>query len=140
LWVATMDDRLCAFCAGRAGRAFKIEDIVIPAHPQCRCTMVPIKQEWIDEGLVDEEWFIEHRKEAESMLGEGVAPRTDLSPGEKYVGRAEAPQPVWVPGSRSLDVPPATGGGESGPATTPPVSSAGEGPDDGGSAPTMSGD
>lgn len=137
VWVATLDDRVCGFCAARAGLGFALKDVIIPAHPQCRCTVVPVRREWIEEGLVDTEWMEEHRREAqEAVTHEHLRP--DLSPGEKYVGRTEAPQPVWVPGSRPLDVPPATGGGESGPALAPPVSSAGS--DSGGSAPTMSGD
>lgn len=42
-WVATMDDKTSAICRKRNGKTFDIEDLPdIPAHPNCRCTLVPV--------------------------------------------------------------------------------------------------
>jgi len=41
-WVAATDERACRWCLSRHGRIFPADQVVIPAHPQCRCTPVPV--------------------------------------------------------------------------------------------------
>lgn len=38
------DSRVCAICAGLEGQVFSVEEArgVIPLHPQCRCTWIPV--------------------------------------------------------------------------------------------------
>jgi SPP1 gp7 family putative phage head morphogenesis protein len=33
--VVTMDERLCGYCANRAGRVYRLDDIQLPFHPNC---------------------------------------------------------------------------------------------------------
>ena len=42
--VAAMDERTCAVCEGLNGTVFTIKEArgVIPVHPNCRCTWVPV--------------------------------------------------------------------------------------------------
>ncbi|MHC5248813.1 minor capsid protein [Enterococcus sp. LJL90] len=49
-WVAKMDDRTSDICEHRNGKEYDIDNLPdIPAHPNCRCTLVPvISQEAID--------------------------------------------------------------------------------------------
>lgn len=50
-WVATMDNKTSEICRSRNGKEYDIDNLPdIPAHPNCRCTYVPvITQEMIDE-------------------------------------------------------------------------------------------
>jgi SPP1 gp7 family putative phage head morphogenesis protein len=41
-WVAATDERACRYCLSRHGQIFPADQVVIPAHPQCRCTPVPV--------------------------------------------------------------------------------------------------
>ncbi|MCO8291274.1 minor capsid protein [Tetragenococcus halophilus] len=42
-WVASEDGKGCDICHLRNGKQYKIDDVpVLPAHPNCRCTMIPI--------------------------------------------------------------------------------------------------
>jgi SPP1 gp7 family putative phage head morphogenesis protein len=42
-WVATMDDKTSDICRKRNGKEYSIDNLPdIPAHPNCRCTLVPV--------------------------------------------------------------------------------------------------
>lgn len=42
-WTATMDNRVCPYCAEMQGRTYTIAEArgMIPAHPNCRCAFLP---------------------------------------------------------------------------------------------------
>ena len=44
-YVATMDDRVCPFCAPRAGCLYWIGSVKTPIHPNCRCDLTPVTLE-----------------------------------------------------------------------------------------------
>lgn len=94
-WLATMDDRVCGYCAARSGRTYKVRDIIIPAHPGCRCTMTPLRPEWIEAGLVDTEWNDQHH--AETLERSEDKARTGPSPFERALGWDSPPEPVSFP-------------------------------------------
>jgi SPP1 gp7 family putative phage head morphogenesis protein len=48
-WVAATDERACRWCLSRHGRIFPADQVVIPAHPQCRCTPVPLPADEVQE-------------------------------------------------------------------------------------------
>ena len=48
-WVAATDERTCRWCLSRHGRIFPSDQVVIPAHPQCRCTPVPLSADDVQE-------------------------------------------------------------------------------------------
>lgn len=93
--LATMDERLCGYCANRAGRVYELGDIQLPLHDHDRCTTVPWKREWQEAGLTDDEWFEAHRAESLARAQEGQ--RTGASPSERRRGLDKAPEPVWTP-------------------------------------------
>lgn len=64
-WVATPDERTCDVCASRSGNVYRLRDVVLPAHPRCRCVTVPARREVLDAGAREE--LREHR---ESVLRE----------------------------------------------------------------------
>lgn len=42
-WIATMDDKTSDICRKRNGKEYAIDNLPdIPAHPNCRCTLVPV--------------------------------------------------------------------------------------------------
>lgn len=42
-WIATMDDKTSKICRKRNGKEYDVDSLPdIPAHPNCRCTMVPV--------------------------------------------------------------------------------------------------
>jgi SPP1 gp7 family putative phage head morphogenesis protein len=48
-WVSSTDERACRWCLSRHGRIFPADQVVIPAHPQCRCTPVPLSANEVQE-------------------------------------------------------------------------------------------
>ena len=64
-WVATEDERTCPHCSSRSGLIFQVDEVVMPAHPLCRCAMVPVPDELVkgkDAELLNEEAWGEHRE------------------------------------------------------------------------------
>lgn len=94
-WYATLDERTCEFCSARHGLVFNIKDISLPAHPNCRCSAVPFRDEFLEAGLIDIEMFEEQRAEIAENF-DGDMPRMRLTPFEKANGMS-MPQPVWRP-------------------------------------------
>jgi SPP1 gp7 family putative phage head morphogenesis protein len=92
---STADERLCGYCANRSGRVYKLGDIEVPFHPNCRCYLAPWRQEWQDAGLTDDEWAAEHRKKSLDRANEPQ--KTGPAPSERWRGVTEAPTPVWSP-------------------------------------------
>jgi SPP1 gp7 family putative phage head morphogenesis protein len=76
--IATQDRRVCPRCASRAGQIMELNQIINPLHPHCRCRITPIRQEWIDKGLVDTKWYKQHHEDcvakAEGRVGGSKAP------------------------------------------------------------------
>ena len=98
-WMATGSDRLCPICADRNMRVYKLEDIVIPAHPRCRCTVVPYSPNWD----ADTEFTERYREQTIADLrATGVEPSSAASPFEKAAGMTTAPQPVNLGGGAQL--------------------------------------
>jgi SPP1 gp7 family putative phage head morphogenesis protein len=93
--MATMDDRLCGYCANRAGRVYKITDVEVPYHPNCRCYLAPWRKEWQDAGLTDDVWAAEHRRKSLERASEPQ--KTGPAPSERWRGVERAPTPVWSP-------------------------------------------
>lgn len=47
LWSATLEDNTCDVCAGYDGQYFALDNHpALPAHPGCRCAIVPVVQGW----------------------------------------------------------------------------------------------
>lgn len=47
LWSATLEDNTCDICAGYDGQYFALDNHpALPAHPGCRCAIVPVVQGW----------------------------------------------------------------------------------------------
>ena len=64
-WVATEDERTCPHCSSRSGLIFQVDEVVMPAHPLCRCAMVPVPDELVknrDDELLNEDAWGEHRE------------------------------------------------------------------------------
>jgi SPP1 gp7 family putative phage head morphogenesis protein len=48
-WIATESERTCKYCAARHGNVYQLEQVVVPAHPRCRCVTVPVSAELVEE-------------------------------------------------------------------------------------------
>jgi SPP1 gp7 family putative phage head morphogenesis protein len=48
-WIATKDERTCPVCASRHGRIYRLDEIVAPGHPRCRCSLSPVATEAVEE-------------------------------------------------------------------------------------------
>lgn len=94
-WFATADAVVCGYCASRSGYSYRLDDIVIPAHPSCRCYAAPYKPEWAELGLTDDDWSREHH--AETLARTDDKERRGPSPFEKARGMTTAPTPVSSP-------------------------------------------
>lgn len=90
-WIATPSDRLCPTCAERNTKIYPIDDVLIPAHPRCRCMILPVSEAW---GL-DSEFTEQYRSDTLAELSaQGIEPDTGLSPFEKAAGFSRAPTAV----------------------------------------------
>jgi SPP1 gp7 family putative phage head morphogenesis protein len=81
-WVAATDERACRWCLSRHGQIFPADQVVIPAHPQCRCTPVPVpanevleEDPVIRDTLLDGEFWREAQSEGVRALAkaEGIS-------------------------------------------------------------------
>lgn len=51
-WVATLDTRTCPICGALDGQMFAVGEGPMPAaHPNCRCTRVPVLKSWKELGI-----------------------------------------------------------------------------------------
>src|SRR5690606_29696978 len=94
-WFATQDERVCEYCGARHGNAYRLGEVTVPAHPNCRCYLAPFRREFVEAGLVDVEWWRESQAEIERIVPDL---NRGASPFEKANGR-DAPRPVWTPRS-----------------------------------------
>lgn len=93
--LATMDDRVCGYCAFRSGRIYPVDEIELPFHPNCRCTTVPVRPEWVAAGVDDPDWYDEHHAATVELAREqGHKIHTGPAPSEKWRGRDTAPQAI----------------------------------------------
>lgn len=92
--IATQDTRVCPYCAARAGNIYPLDGYDPILHPNCRCTQIPVREEWIEAGLFDLEWAEEHSKDAIAKAG---STNNGQSPFEKKNG-IPAPIPWWKAG------------------------------------------
>lgn len=101
VWIATPDERTCEFCASRSGEAYALDDLILPAHPRCRCTSTPIKREWLEAGYVDVAALRAHqadvRAEYELAHGKDARYTNRPSPFEGAAGLEQRPAAVWTP-------------------------------------------
>lgn len=57
MWVATLDHRTCPICGKRDGQSYEFGKApALPAHYNCRCTVIPILRSWRDMGIDMEEF------------------------------------------------------------------------------------
>ncbi len=98
VWIATPDEFVCEHCGGRSGRTYRLEDVIIPAHPRCRCTSLAVKKEWLDDGLITRDELSEHRSTVLRAYREEHGPDSRFATGpsafERANGRDTAPSPV----------------------------------------------
>lgn len=93
--LATMDDRVCGYCAFRSGRIYPVDEIELPFHPNCRCTSVPVRPEWVEAGIDDPDWYDEHHAATVALAREqGHKIHAGPAPSEKWRGRDTAPQAI----------------------------------------------
>lgn len=88
---AIADERLCAYCAARNYNVYELGTIRLPIHPNCRCSLAPWRDEYVEDGLADPEFYQEDYQRA--IANSGVTPNPGVSPSEKWRGQAEPPTP-----------------------------------------------
>jgi SPP1 gp7 family putative phage head morphogenesis protein len=113
-WVAATDERACRWCLSRHGRIFPADQVVIPAHPQCRCTPVPIPADEVLEPdpvirdtLLDSEfWREEHAAGVKALAkAEGISEERAQSLLQRALNQPTASERYLFP-DRKTSVPP----------------------------------
>ena len=90
-WIATPSDRMCPTCGARNMRIFRMDDLLIPAHPRCRCTMLPVSTDWD----LDREFTDQYRNDLlKDLEDKGIDPNYGPSPFERAAGLSKAPEAV----------------------------------------------
>lgn len=101
MWQATESDRTCEWCASRDGQVYKLSDIIIPAHPRCRCLTVAVRREWLSDGTINTDAVAEHQRETRRIFevehGKDARYATSPSAFERAAGRKSKPKAVWTP-------------------------------------------
>ena len=87
----------CHYCGARSGNVYKLSDVIIPAHPRCRCTTAPFKREWVEAGVLDMGDLRQHRADVLAEYRAAVGDEdarfsTGATPFERSAGR-ERPRP-----------------------------------------------
>lgn len=98
-WVATADDdRVCSVCGPRHGLVFRREDVPRVPHARCRCTRIPWRKEWYQQGLTNDQLWIEQRAAIRRELeARGESWRLRSGPFEKRDGLERPPRPIARP-------------------------------------------
>jgi len=93
MYYATADDRSCPYCAPRAGKIYKRQEIKVPLHPRCRCFLSPWDP---DIAQMDPDYTAKrakHSKEVAQAIGKnGTTEAVNLS--RAAVFEQVAPTPV----------------------------------------------
>jgi SPP1 gp7 family putative phage head morphogenesis protein len=89
-WTTTDDMRVCDLCAGMQGRTFTLEEAetMLPAHPNCRCIMLPKVLE--PEMIPDKDLHEDVVRSINDNYGENYP--LDLSPREINAGYCD----IWA--------------------------------------------
>lgn len=97
-WMTVPSEVLCPYCLSRHLKVYKAKDVIIPAHPRCRCSLVPWLPQWQEKGFTDDTWAAENRKEVlEYTKSHGIEPTSKPTYWERQAGMTTAPTPVWSP-------------------------------------------
>jgi len=98
-WIVAPSETLCSFCLARNMRVYEAKDVIMPAHPRCRCTVVPWLGEWQEKGFTDDAWAKEYRETTMAEAkADGIKPNYGPTYWEKKnAGMETAPTPVWSP-------------------------------------------
>lgn len=96
-WYATLDERTCPWCGARHGMVYERDEMDVPAHPRCRCDLVPFRREFTEAGLVDVDYWQKSQAEIRQKVPKL---KTGLTPFERnYLGKARYPRASWTPKS-----------------------------------------
>lgn len=99
-WDATNDARTCQYCAARHGVVWKLTNAPRPpAHPHCRCVMLPWRPDSEPANRGDSYYERTRASMAERLQAEGRTrtTATAAAPFERNDG-TPPPKPVWAPG------------------------------------------
>ena len=94
-WYATLDERVCPYCGYRHGMVYPRDELIIPAHPRCRCYAAPFRREFVDAGLVDVTYWRDSQAEVRTHV---KRPKVGATPFEEAQGRSY-PRAAWTPSS-----------------------------------------
>ena len=88
IWTTAMKE-VCPWCVWKSGKIFKIEEVVIPQHPWCRCSIIPVTPQWARDSLLDFEGIEKHSVRVRSNFNGKL--RSDKAPFE-----VKAPEPITL--------------------------------------------
>lgn len=85
IWTTVITE-VCPWCTAKAGKIFRVEDVVIPQHPRCRCGLIPVTPDWARNNVLDFEEIADYSDRARKA-SEGNQ-RTDKAPFEARAPRS----------------------------------------------------
>lgn len=101
MWVATESEATCEWCASRDGQVYKLSDIILPAHPRCKCVTSPVRREWLADGTIDTTAVEKHQRDTRRIFEEAHGKEARYATGpsafEKAAGMTSKPKAVWTP-------------------------------------------
>lgn len=89
---AANDLRVCGYCASRHGQIYPIDQAPAALHPYDRCTNLPFRPEWVEDGLVDLDQYAKERKSLQDKLKDAGHPlHTALDPAPFEASKSKKP-------------------------------------------------
>lgn len=101
-WICTIGGRsdVCKYCVARNTQVYPTGKVRVPAHPRCRCVLLPWRPSWQKKGLTDDA-FIKNYQDGRLKDLEKLGGKVDkgITPFEKASGLKEPPKPLWTIGA-----------------------------------------
>lgn len=85
IWITALRE-VCPWCVWKAGKIYRTEEVVIPQHPWCRCSVIPITPQWARDALIDFDTIeAQSKKVREALKGQ---PKSTKAPFEAIAPKA----------------------------------------------------
>jgi hypothetical protein len=74
---------------------YPLNEAIAIIHVRCRCYLIPIKAEWIADGLIDLAWMRSHHDQTVAIANSPL--NSGLAQFERSRGLTRPATPVWTP-------------------------------------------
>ena len=95
-WAAVESIRTCPFCSARHMKVYRLAEVIVPAHPNCLCSILPVSKERLKSDRFIEASWRDRQAVIKKLEQAGVKLNNGQTPFERFSG-VQPPKPVWEP-------------------------------------------